>query len=194
KGPRILPESVQYAPAGDRLIYLRQDDRGKQELWATPANGAASVLLAIGYFNGEAAIGPTGDRIAAAWSNAPGDTAELRVLDAFDGTMLQRLGDATVGHDAWLPSGDGLVVAVRGENGLRQLCLKSTGSFRDGQTLTALENGVGAATAVSADGAWAAGIAEGESGVRIVFVDLSRTTRERTATRHARNLTEQGNA
>jgi hypothetical protein len=191
-GPRIVSESVQYTPSGDRVIFVRQDKRAKQELWSTPTNGGASTLLAIGYFNGEASISPSGDRVAAAWSAAPGAAAELRILSASDGTTLQRLGDATVGHDAWLPTGNGLVAAARDTNGLRQLCLKDPANPRDSRTLTALDSGVGNATAVSADGAWAAGIADGEAGIRVVFVDLAHLPATRIASQSAHAKTEQG--
>jgi hypothetical protein len=184
-GPRILPESIQYTPAGDRVVYLRQDGRGKQELWSTPTNGGASVLLAIGYFEGEAAIGPEGDRIAAAWGVSPMDAPELRVISMTDGRTLQRLGPATVGHDAWLPSGGALVAAARGENGARQLWFKGTESSVNDRALTAIERGVRGATAVSADGKWAAGIAVDGPGVRIVFVELSHPHNMRTALRGA---------
>lgn len=184
-GPRILPESIQYAPAGDRIVYLRQDGRGKQELWSTPTHGGASVLLAIGYFEGEAAIGPAGDRIAAAWGASPVDSPELRIISMSDGRTLQRLGHATVGHDAWLPSGGALVAAARGENGTRQLWLKGTESSVNDRALTAIERGVRVATAVSADGKWAAGIAVDGPGARIVFVELPHPHDMRTALRGA---------
>src|SRR5690606_20882636 len=145
---------------------IREVDLGKQELWSTPTNGSASTLLAIGFFEGEAAISPQGDRVAVAWSATPGTAPELHIISAADGKTLQRLGDATVGHEAWLPSGDALVIATQTAQGIRQLCLRDARAQRDGELLTSLELGVGNVTAVSADGAWAAGIAEGGKGVR----------------------------
>jgi len=193
-GGRIVAGSLQYAPAGDRLIYVRELDHGKQELWSTPANGGASALLAIGYFTGEAAISPQGDRIAAAWGGAPGDAPELHIISASDGKTMMRLGDATVGHDAWLSSGDALVIAKQTEQGVRQLCLKDARSQRDGDMLTSLESGVSTVTAVSIDGAWAAGIAEGGDGVRVVFVNLAQRDTARVAANSTMTTTRQGNA
>lgn len=193
-GGRIRAESLQYAPAGDRLVYIREVDHGKQELWSTPTNGGASALLAIGYFAGEAAISPQGDRIAAAWSGTPGDAPELHIISATDGKTLMRLGDATVGHDAWLPSGDAIVIATQTEQGVRQLCLKDARAQREGELLTSLESGVSHVTAVSLDGAWAAGIAEGDDGVCVVFVDLTQRDTARVAINTPTTTTGQGNA
>ncbi|NUM52306.1 MAG: serine/threonine-protein kinase [Candidatus Hydrogenedentes bacterium] len=192
-GARIVPDSVQYTPSGDHVVYIRKDQWGKQELWITPANGAKGTLLAVGYFVGETAIHPSGDRIAVTWSASLGQTPELSILSLAGGSTLQELGDATVGHDAWLPDGSGIVVAWRGPNGLRQLCVVDVAS-RQTRALTALALGVGNATAVSADGAWAAGIAEGRDGVGVVFVDLARTPRDRVALQSAPATNDEGAA
>ncbi|MDZ4857756.1 MAG: serine/threonine-protein kinase [Candidatus Hydrogenedentes bacterium] len=180
-GARIAPHSVQYTPAGDRVLFLRHDPSGKQELWSAPVSGGHGTLLSIGFFTGEYAISASGDRVAAAWSATPGDQPELRVLDASDGSVVYRLGNATVGHDAWLRASDALVAAVREENGLRQLHVITLATPLDQRTLTSLDQGVGDVTAVSADDRWAAGIAQGKDGVRVVFVDLEVSTPTRTA-------------
>ncbi|MBM3289577.1 MAG: serine/threonine-protein kinase [Candidatus Hydrogenedentes bacterium] len=193
-GARIVPDSVQYAPAGDRVAYIREDDRGKQELWIAPANGAPNTLIAVGHFTGEPAFAPGGDRIAVAWSAARGDVPDLRVFSTTDGATLQRLGDATVGHDAWLPDGNGLVAAARGDNGIRQLRAVDLADPANGRSLTALADGVGPATAVSADGTWAAGIAAACDGVCVVFVRLDAPHDDRVASRMNSNSTGRGAA
>ncbi|MCC6794557.1 MAG: serine/threonine protein kinase [Candidatus Hydrogenedentes bacterium] len=192
-GGRILAESLQYTPSGDRVVYIRVADHGKQELWSAPTNGSASTLLAIGFFDGEAAISPQGDRIAAAWSAAAGAAPELHIISSTDGKTLQRLGDATVGHDAWLNSGEAIVIAKQTEQGVRQLCLKDSSTQHEGELLTSLESGVGKMTAVSADGAWAAGVVEGGDGVHVVFVPLAQRENARVAANES-TMTGRGNA
>ncbi|HRI88045.1 MAG TPA: hypothetical protein PK869_07270, partial [Candidatus Hydrogenedentes bacterium] len=182
-GARILPHSVQYAPDGTRVYYMRQDNAGKQELWSTPVAGTDSTLLMVGYFDGGVAISPDGSRIATAWSTTAAEQAELRVIDAKDGTILHRLDPGTVGHDAWAHTADRLLIAARGDDRIRQLQLIDPENPATRRVLTSLPGGVGKATALSADGRWAAGIAEGGSGVRVVFVDLNDPESTRTAAR-----------
>lgn len=174
-GPPIIAESVQYTPRGDRVVFLRQGDDGKQELWSTPtAPSDRAGLLAVGYFDGEISISPRGDRVAAAWAAQATDVPELRVVDAADGKILDRLGPGTVGADAWVPDGNALVAALPDENGRRQLTLVSLPT-RNERLLAMLPNGIERVTAVSADGRWAAAIPSGTSGVRVVFAPLEAT-------------------
>lgn len=194
KGARIVSSSLQYTPSGDRVVYIRKDPFGMQELWVSPVNGSAGTLLAVGYFTGETAVDPSGERIAATWSAALGQAPELCILSLDGGATTGKLGDALVGHDAWTPDGSAIVIAARGDKGLRQLYIANVAT-KETRALTACEFGVGTATAVSGDGKWAAGIVEGQGGVNVVFVDLAQTRDRRIARNGAPvSTTDKGSA
>ncbi len=170
----ILPETVQYAPNGEFLLYMRQVTADEQRLWAValdkaPADGRP---LCEGALNRMAAISPDSQMVAVAQGSR--DDANILLIDIAQGTRLSEMGQGVITSESWHPSGNYLVTAApEPVTGLMQLWAVQTNEPHKRQLLTHLETGVLCGGAVSRNGRWVASVTRTEEGVALLFIDLS---------------------
>ena len=166
----LVPGSVQYTPDGRAIAYMRETGPAVRELWITPREpGSAAVLLAVGDLNSSYAFSPDGSRVLLSVRNSDAAEPELRLVDTATGSVLGRPARGSAGPEAWLPSGDGFIIA---QGSPRQAWLIPTADSHDAQPVTQLEYGIRGNPAVSPDGRWIAVIAERRSDQSVVFVPV----------------------
>jgi len=170
-GDPIMPGTVQYAPNGQLIAFMRERDPGERSLWIAQsgASDVAASPVALGRLGPEAAFSPNGQLIAVNLETDEGPRVVL--ADTREGAVAAQLGPGRVTQESWHPSGRYLVITAEDEQtGSPQLVAVSTEAPYTRQTLTRLDEGVLLGGAVSRDGRWAAAaLASGE----LAFVDLT---------------------
>lgn len=170
-GDPIVPGTVQYAPDGQSIAFMRERDPGERSLWiaASGSGDSSATPVALGRLGTETAFSPRGDLIAVNLETDDGPRVVL--ADTREGAVAAQLGPGRVTQESWHPSGRFLVITADDETtGGPQLIAVSVEPPFARQTLTHLDEGVLLGAAVSRDGHWAAAaLASGE----LAFVDLS---------------------
>ncbi len=178
-GLPIIPESVQYAPHGAFIAYLRETPEGERELWwVRPVNGRASDQRVVdGITSDTFSIRPDGSQIVVEIADTAGAKSSLRIVDVFGRLLLADIGPGTVSPDAWMPTGKQVMV-LHGDNTDsfnvdRQLWLIEVEPPYKRTQVTNLAGGLEHAYSVSRDGRWAAAVSSSETFPTLAFVDLS---------------------
>ena len=170
-GDPIVPGTVQYAPDGKLIAFMRERDPDERSLWIAQSGEAdtSASPVALGRLGVEAAFSPNGQLIAVNLETDDGPRVVL--ADTREGAVAAQLGPGRVTQESWHPSGRYLVITAEDEQtGSPQLIAVSTDAPFTRQTLTRLDEGVLLGGAVSRNGRWAAAaLASGE----LAFVDLS---------------------
>lgn len=148
--------SVQYAPDGTRVAFLREDAPGEYALWVVPVDGSDSLENPLTRgpiaMTGQA-FAPDGATLAIT-ETGPAGESHVRLIRAADGQVLKEFGEGS--NASWHPSGTRLIATAPDRKDLTQLwALETEAPYRRVQ-LTYLDGGISHWCAVSADGLWAA--------------------------------------
>jgi predicted Ser/Thr protein kinase len=169
---RIDPLSVHYSQSGDQLAYIRTEEDGERRLFVFSFDRDRIDGRPVQYeVAGPVSVfSPDGTLIAAMVGNS-NDKKEIHIVSARNGMEVGYLGAGQLGMDAWHPNGsyiiathEGVLWAIGVEPPHERIAL-SPSSLR-------LTGGA----SVSADGRWAAVVADDEEGPAAAFVRLNRLT------------------
>jgi predicted Ser/Thr protein kinase len=170
-GSLIDPKSVQYAPDGRRIGYMRMSDDGRRELWVVdPAMGRMNgALLALGHIEPDFAFAPDGVHVLLA-QRARGDaTPMLRVVRISDGTVAAEWGIGVPAKSPWHPEGAfGLVHAPDAAGIERLAAVEARAPYRR-FWLGPVELPVKHGAVISADGRQAAMAIDGPNAAILVL-------------------------
>jgi predicted Ser/Thr protein kinase len=169
-GDPIVPGSVQYAPAGNLIAFVRARADGDRSLWVVqPGRSESALPVHVGPLGLESTFSPDGRYIA--FNVEAEDGPRVVLAETTDGQVIAQLGPGRATQESFHPSGRYLVITAEDETtGSPQLVAVSTDAPFQRQALTNLEEGVLLGGAVSRDGRWtAAALASGE----LAFIDLS---------------------
>lgn len=170
-GDPVLAGTVQYAPNGEWIAFMRERSETERSLWVVKAGNAQTSAspVSVGRLGTEVAFSPDGALLAINQETDEGPQVVL--VRTADGEVTARLGAGRLTQESWHPSGRYLVVTAEDEaTGGPQLLALSAAAPHSRQALTQLSEGVLLGGAVSRDGRWvAAALASGE----IAFVDLT---------------------
>jgi serine/threonine protein kinase len=166
RGIGLIPESIGYSPAGDALVFQQETGPQARSLFYLSLRAEdAPRLIYQGALEPITSFSPDGRRVAC----TAGD-GELHLIDLPTGAV-RNSGPGRVGRRGWHPSGAYLVVAAPAREGM-QLWAVETASPHRKQQLTRVVPGVRSGPEMTADGARAAAVVDGDGVPQVVVVEL----------------------
>jgi hypothetical protein len=169
---RIVPESVQYSPAGTWIVYQQADGAGR-ELWLTRSGGDEHSARPLTHGRlGGVAFNPN-ESLLAVTVYGP-QQSHILILRVADGSVAGDAASGELGAESWHPSGNYLVACdADPASGRKQLWAVETKMPYRRTRLCAAEGGIEGPVAVSRDGRWAAASTRQHGAAAVIFVDLS---------------------
>lgn len=170
----IVAGSVQYAPDGASLCYIREDGPGEGALWRlkSPGDDLNGTPLLTGDLDARYAWSPDSQSIVCVVRRA--GAREVVLLDLARSRVTSQFGPGAVSPESWHPSGSYfLMQAVDPENEQPRIVAVRPDAPSEAIPLLAGNADAQHTAAISPDGRWAALATETATGTVLTLVDLS---------------------
>lgn len=194
-GHGIIPESIQYSPDGNHIVYMRRPrpDAFQLRILVSGENDLDGRILAENITDHDVAFSPDGRRLAVAMRNDTTNTREIGIINVQTGILESWVGPGTLSPQAWHASSRHLVVAdpeptraldshlnpsraslsSSSEVGPLQLWSVQLAAPYSRIQLTQFEDGLHDAYALSPGGEWLATILENRRTPSLLFMNWS---------------------
>lgn len=163
----VIPDSVQYVPQTNEVVYWRKRGGVGSELWRLPSEAEEmnGERILSGVQGDDYALSPDGTMVAVQFDDGEGRGPQVVIAQLRSGLVTAQLGPGKVSRHAWHPTKPYLVIQqpVYSNGALKpQLVAVNLDKPKQRIVITQRDGGVGAAYAISPDGRKLA-VVDGES-------------------------------